>query len=111
MNRNETCPNHLRDLGQVAILVRKRVGNPVDYFDKTFDEYEEGFESKGESWLSQLSHIGGDDYAMKLLTVDCSWSQYVEVDPVAGDDVVKLFALGHQLHPTCEPRSGHLLVR
>ena len=34
--------------GQVAILVRKRVGNPVDYFDKTFAEYEEGFESKGK---------------------------------------------------------------
>ena len=75
MNRNETCPNHLRDLGklqqqqsfkhfkivtqieistqrlhrpgEVAILVRKRGGNPVDYFDKTFAEYEEGFESKG----------------------------------------------------------------
>ena len=39
---------------------------------------------------SQVSHIGaGDDYAMKL------WSQDVEVDPVVGDDAVKLFALGH----------------
>ena len=74
---------------------------------------------------SQVSHIGaGDDYAMKL------WSQDVEVDPVVGDDAVKLFALGHlekngkkngtknfktnlghQLHPAGEPRPRHLLVR
>ena len=39
--------------GQVAFLVRKRViregykGNSYDYFDKTFAEYKEGFESRG----------------------------------------------------------------
>ena len=33
--------------GEIAILVRKKVGNPVDFFDKTFDEYEEGFSAKG----------------------------------------------------------------
>ena len=33
--------------GQVLVLVRKEVSNPADYFDKTFAEYEEGFESKG----------------------------------------------------------------
>ena len=38
------------------------------------------------------------------------WSQDVEVDPVVGDDVVKLFALGHQLHPAREPGPRHLLV-
>ena len=38
-------------------------------------------------------------------------SQDVEVEPVAGDDVVKLLALGDQLHPAREPRPRHLLVR
>ena len=33
--------------GQVQILVRKEAGNPLNYFHKTFAEYEEGFESKG----------------------------------------------------------------
>ena len=29
------------------MLVRKEVGNPVDFFDKTFDEYKKGFSAKG----------------------------------------------------------------
>ena len=60
-----------------------------------------------------MSHIGaGDDYAMKLLLdLTLVWSQDVEVDPVAGDDVVELLALRHQLHPAREPRPSHLLVR
>ena len=33
--------------GEIAILVRKEVGNPVDFFDKTFDEYKKGFSAKG----------------------------------------------------------------
>ena len=52
-----------------------------------------------------MSHIGaGDDYAMKLL-LDLSlvWSQDIKVDLVAGDDVVELLALRHQLHPAREP--------
>ena len=32
---------------EVAILVRKKVGNPVDFFDKTFDKYKEGFSANG----------------------------------------------------------------
>ena len=35
--------------GQVKILVRKEVGNPVDYFDKTFAEYQAGFSAKGNN--------------------------------------------------------------
>ena len=27
--------------------MRKKVGNPVDFFDKTFDEYKEGFSANG----------------------------------------------------------------
>ena len=30
-----------------VVLRRKEVGNPEDYFDKSFEEYEYGFESKG----------------------------------------------------------------
>ena len=33
--------------GEIAMLVRKKVGNPVDFFDKTFDEYKEGFSANG----------------------------------------------------------------
>ena len=30
------------------MLVRKQCENPRDYFDKTFAEYQEGFEANGE---------------------------------------------------------------
>ena len=30
------------------MLVRKQCENPTDYFDKTFAEYQEGFEANGE---------------------------------------------------------------
>ena len=30
------------------MLRRKEVGNPVDFFDKTFEEYQEGFAANGE---------------------------------------------------------------
>ena len=33
--------------GPIVMLHRKEAGNPVDYFDKTFAEYQEGFESNG----------------------------------------------------------------
>ena len=35
--------------GPVVMLRRKQVGNPADYFDKTFAEYQQGFEANGES--------------------------------------------------------------
>ena len=31
----------------VKVLVRKEVGNPANYFDKTFAEYQEGFSANG----------------------------------------------------------------
>ena len=31
----------------IKVLVRKEVGNPSNYFDKTFAEYKEGFSAKG----------------------------------------------------------------
>ena len=32
----------------VVMLVRKQVGNPSDFFDKSFSEYQEGFSANGE---------------------------------------------------------------
>ena len=32
----------------VVMLRRKEAGNPVDFFDKTFAEYQKGFEANGE---------------------------------------------------------------
>ena len=34
--------------GAVVMLRRKEVGNPVDFFQKTFPEYQAGFEANGE---------------------------------------------------------------
>ena len=34
--------------GPVVMIQRKEAGNPVDFFDKTFAEYQAGFEAKGE---------------------------------------------------------------
>ena len=31
------------------MLNRKANGNPVDYFEKTFDEYKSGFEANGRT--------------------------------------------------------------
>ena len=31
----------------VKVLVRKEVGNPRDYFDKSYEEYKEGFAARG----------------------------------------------------------------
>ena len=35
------------------MLVRKQVGNPPDYFDKTFAEYQRGFTANGEFLLER----------------------------------------------------------
>ena len=34
--------------GDVKVLVRKNVGNPVDFFHKTWSEYKDGFSARGE---------------------------------------------------------------
>ena len=33
--------------GPIPVLVRKQVGNPPNYFDKSFREYQEGFSANG----------------------------------------------------------------
>ena len=82
-------------------------------------------------YVSQwLSHQRGDGYCNEALDFSLvrteqdsslglrfflskswsSWSQDVQVDPVVGDDGVKLLALGHQLHSARESRSSHFGV-
>jgi len=64
---------------EIAILVRKEVGNPVDFFQKTFDEYKEGFSANGESWLG-LERIHSltsqRDYKLKIILTDFDGKKY-----------------------------------
>ena len=79
----------------IKILVRKEVGNPVDYFNKYYDEYREGFSANGllkqqsqfhilktlsgESWLGldkihSLTSQG--DYKLKIIMTDFDGKKY-----------------------------------
>ena len=40
--------NTFKLVGAVVMLVRKQCDNAVDFFDKNFEEYEEGFAANGE---------------------------------------------------------------
>merc|ERR1719391_1537642 len=65
--------------GPVKVLVRKEVGNPVDYFDKTFAEYQEGFSANGESWLGleNLHRLTNQqDYKLKIIMTDFDGKKY-----------------------------------
>ena len=77
--------------------MRKKVGNPVDFFDKTFDEYKEGFSANGllkhwsvcnldgllgESWigLDKLHSLTNQqDYKLKITLTDFDRKKYVAV--------------------------------
>merc|ERR1719391_1819848 len=81
--------------GSVRVLVRKEVGNPLDYFDKTFAEYQEGFSANGESWLGleNLHRLTSQrDYKLKIIMTDFDGKKYdavydqFKVGP--GDDYV-----------------------
>ena len=39
------------------MLVRKEVGNPADFFDKTFAEYQEGFSANGVLKQRLIDHL------------------------------------------------------
>jgi len=57
----------------VVILVRKQTGNPSDYFDKTFQQYQDGFSSEGESWigLDNLHRLTSQrSYSLKIIMTD-----------------------------------------
>ena len=55
VSKADQYPNSFAS-GPVVMLRRKQVGNPDDYFNKNFAEYEEGFESKGKDHTG-LTHI------------------------------------------------------
>jgi len=66
----------------VKILVRKEVGNPADYFDKTYAEYQAGFSANGESWLGldNLHRLTNQqDYKLKIIMTDFDGKKYVAV--------------------------------
>ena len=41
----------------LTVVHREEVGNPSDYFEKTFGEYEQGFESNGGTFTI-LNYLG-----------------------------------------------------
>ena len=79
------------------MLVRKEVGNPADYFDKTFAEYQKGFSANGvlkkqsidhlnnllgESWLGldNLHRLTSQqDYKLKITMTDFDGKKYVAI--------------------------------
>jgi len=66
----------------VKVLVRKEVGNPADYFDKTFAEYQAGFSANGESWLGldNLHRLTSQqDYKLKIIMTDFDEKKYASV--------------------------------
>jgi len=76
LSSNQTCP---KESEYIKILVRKEVGNPVDYFNKYYDEYREGFSANGESWLGldkihSLTSQG--DYKLKIIMTDFDGKKY-----------------------------------
>ena len=45
---NTNCLNSPFPQGPIPVLVRKEVGNPATYFDKSFREYQDGFSANGK---------------------------------------------------------------
>ena len=46
--QEDTIVKLQRQFSDETVLVRKNVGNPNDFFDKTWREYKEGFSANGE---------------------------------------------------------------
>jgi len=60
---------------EIVVLRRKEVGNVADYFEKSFEEYKNGFQSKGEIWiglkkLRQLTYTGNYGLEVRLKDFD-----------------------------------------
>jgi len=67
---------------RIVMLRRKEVGNPVDFFEKTFSEYQAGFEANGESWigLDTLHQLTSQNsYKLKITMTDYDQKKYVAV--------------------------------
>jgi len=65
--------------GPIPVLVRKQVGNPPNYFDKSFREYQEGFSANGESWLGldRLHRLTSKaSFGLKITLTDFNGEQF-----------------------------------
>jgi len=65
---------------RLVILRRKEVGNPRDFFAKSFTEYREGFKHNGESWigLEKLHRLTSEhSYGLKIIMTDFDKKKYV----------------------------------
>jgi len=76
----EACDTFAKCIEEsVVILKRKQVGNPVEYFNKNFAEYESGFASGGESWLGlkRLHQLTSqNDYSLYVSLTDFDGKTY-----------------------------------
>jgi len=85
----------LKPLLPVAMVVHKQAGNPHDYFDKTFAEYQRGFSANGEIWngLDELHRLTSQrSYSLKITMTDYDGrifqAVYDQFKVGAGDDYV-----------------------
>jgi len=65
--------------GPIPVLVRKEVGNPATYFDKSFREYQDGFSANGESWLGldELHRLTSEaSFGLKIVLTDFGGKRY-----------------------------------
>ena len=86
---------------------------PVDYVSQWLSHQRgDGYCMQWSSWFLSCSDRARQQSWFKIFLSKSwsSWSQDVQVDPVVGDDGVKLLALGHQLHSARESRSSHFGV-
>jgi len=70
----------LGSLADVKVLVRKNVGNPADFFHKSWSEYKDGFSANGESWLGleSLHKLTiQQSYKLKITLTDFDGREYV----------------------------------
>jgi len=72
LTEQDTC-NDQPCFDPLLVLRRKEGGNVAEYFEKSFEEYKNGFESKGEMWiglkkLRQLTYTG--NYGLKVTLTD-----------------------------------------
>jgi len=72
----------LQSDGSVVILERKYVGNVPAYFNKNFEDYKAGFESRGELWLGleKLHEVTSQgSYSLHITLKDWDYKTYVAV--------------------------------
>jgi len=68
--------------GVVPMLVRKQCENPLDFFNKNFRDYQDGFAANGESWigLDKLHQLTTQQsYSLRIVMTDYDRISYVAV--------------------------------